>query len=286
MGYNPVPASSETLCQYVAYLARTKTYSTIRQYLNIIQMLHQEWQLPNPVKSDYELQMVLKGVRRIKGDQVIQKRPITPDLLISIYNVLRLADPRDACFWASALVMFFTLLRRSNVLPQNFRAFSPCKHLSRNDFRFFPWGVLVTVKWSKTIQYRDRSLSFPLPKIPNHPLCPVRAIIHAFSLAPQAPGSAPAWLCSQSMSDVLTVPMFIDRLKQCVLLCNRDPAEFAGHSFRRGGAQWAFKCGVPVDTIKVLGDWKSDAYQAYVKPDFSNLYKSLKIMQSQLPPTP
>ena len=34
-----------------------------------------------------------------------------------------------------------------------------------------------------------------------------------------------------------------------------DPARFRGHSFRRGGATWAFHDGVPGKLIQIYGDW-------------------------------
>ena len=36
---------------------------------------------------------------------------------------------------------------------------------------------------------------------------------------------------------------------------------FSEHSFRRGGATWAFQSGVPGEMIQILGDWASDAYK-------------------------
>ena len=38
-----------------------------------------------------------------------------------------------------------------------------------------------------------------------------------------------------------------------------DPAKYAGHSFRRGGVSYAFQVGVPLELIKITGDWKSNA---------------------------
>jgi hypothetical protein len=53
--------------------------------------------------------------------------------------------------------------------------------------------------------------------------------------------------------------------KQLLCLSGRDAGRFASHSFRRGGASFAFQAGVPVETIKLLGDWKSDVFFEYLQ---------------------
>ena len=40
--------------------------------------------------------------------------------------------------------------------------------------------------------------------------------------------------------------------------------DYACHFFRRGGASFAFYSGVPVELIKMLGDWHSDAVLLYL----------------------
>ena len=36
------------------------------------------------------------------------------------------------------------------------------------------------------------------------------------------------------------------------------------HSFRRGGATFAFRAGAPSEFIKAQGDWMSDAFLVYL----------------------
>ncbi len=43
-----------------------------------------------------------------------------------------------------------------------------------------------------------------------------------------------------------------------------NPLGFSSHSFRRGGASWAFHSKVPGELIKVHGDWSSDTYLRYL----------------------
>ena len=45
--------------------------------------------------------------------------------------------------------------------------------------------------------------------------------------------------------------------------CGLDWKRYSGHSFRRGGATFAFNLGVNSELIQYMGDWASDAYQRY-----------------------
>jgi len=52
-----------------------------------------------------------------------------------------------------------------------------------------------------------------------------------------------------------------------ILPSSSDPATYAGHSFRRGGATAMFLAGVPEATIAAHGRWKSLAYREYFDGD-------------------
>jgi hypothetical protein len=56
---------------------------------------------------------------------------------------------------------------------------------------------------------------------------------------------------------------FVNKFKELVAQCGLDWTQYSGHSFRRGGATFAFRLGIGCDHIKYLGDWASDAYQRY-----------------------
>ncbi|CAC5393969.1 unnamed protein product [Mytilus coruscus] len=48
-----------------------------------------------------------------------------------------------------------------------------------------------------------------------------------------------------------------------------NSSQYSGHSFRRGGASFALECGLPGEVIQAHGDWRSDAYKAYLDPSLS-----------------
>ncbi|KAK7089168.1 hypothetical protein V1264_024786 [Littorina saxatilis] len=51
MDIMPVPVNEQTVAQYAAYLARRLKPSSIKQYINIIRILHLESGLPHPFKD-------------------------------------------------------------------------------------------------------------------------------------------------------------------------------------------------------------------------------------------
>ena len=145
--------------------------------------------------------------------------------------------------------------------------FDPSKQLTKGDFNFFSWGMLITIRWSKTIQFRERVIEIPLPLIPRNKLCPTLAVIHAFSLAvpSDSTSQAFAWVDKHFPSPrVFTYNLFLTKLRDHLSLIGSNPKLYAGHSFRRGGASFAYQSGVPLELIKALGDWRSDTILIYL----------------------
>jgi hypothetical protein len=59
---------------------------------------------------------------------------------------------------------------------------------------------------------------------------------------------------------------------------------YATHSFRRGGASYMFSIGMSLETIRLMGDWRSNCYQRYITVESSILSKNaVTTMQQNLP---
>lgn len=290
MGYGPVPASPAVLGRYMAYLGRRLKFSSIRHYLSAVRLLHLESGFPNPLDGDWFLSSLMKGMKRFLGVPVRQKSPITPDLLLQIRELLDFSNHFDIVFWAACLLMFFSLLRKSNVFPPSLRLFSPSKHLCRGDLSIsspnLPPAILVVCRWTKTIQFRERTLTCPLPFLPGHPLCPATALAQALRLSVSAPSASPALMykLNNNWCPMLYKP-FLHKLKSLLQTITGDSASFAAHSFRRGGASWALQQGIPGEVIRVLGDWKSMAYLSYITVPLEVRCRALSTFSENLPTT-
>ena len=61
-----------------------------------------------------------------------------------------------------------------------------------------------------------------------------------------------------------TYRSFTNKLRDSLQCLGLSPGLYVGHSFCGGGTSHAFQAGVPVELIKMLGDWKSDSVQLYL----------------------
>ena len=208
------------------------------------------------------------GIKRAIGTPPQQKLPITPSLLLHLHGTLNFTNSFDSSFRAICLVAFYGLFCKSHLLPMSAQKFDPSKQLTKCDFKFFSWGTLVTIRWSKTIQFRERVVEIPLPCITGSKLCPTRAVLHAFqfSTSPVAHSQAFAWVDTplSTKPRIFTYNMFLSKLRDHLLSMGINPQSYAGHSFRRGGASFAYQSGVPLELIKALGDWRSDMILIYL----------------------
>ena len=145
MGYPPVPAQPDHLLQYAAFLGRTLKPQSVRSYLNIVGILHKEFGLPNPLHNNWPLKSLLTGMSREKGLTPAQKHPMTPDILIKLRSQLNLDSSLDASFWATCLVAFFGMFRKSHLLPTHANRFDPAKQITKADIRLLHWGTLIVI---------------------------------------------------------------------------------------------------------------------------------------------
>ena len=174
----------------------------------------------------------------------------------------------DSSFWAICLVALYSLFCKSHLLLMSAQKFDSSKQLTKSDFKFFPWGTLITIRWSKTIQFRERVVDIPLPCIPGSKLCPTTAVIHAFHFTNSTAANSQAFTWDDNSlspkTHVFTYNLFISKLRDHLTSMGINPQSYAGHSFRRGGASFAYQSGVPLELIKALGDWRSDTILIYL----------------------
>lgn len=278
------PASTTVLCMYVAYLSKFLLPQSVYQYLNFVGILHKDLGLPNPLLDNWSLKTVLSGIKRVHGVPPKPRLPMTLNILLGLRSLLNLNNSFHASFWAICLTAFFGLFRKVHLLPESAAKFDQTKQFTRYDFSPSVHGFNIHVRWSKTIQFGQRTVIIPIVSRPGSLLCPVAAITQAFALCPGAPVTSPAfcWYNSAKFS-VLTYKAFMEFLKQSLLRLGIPAVQYGSHSFRRGGASFALESGVPLDVISIMGDWKSDSLFLYLHMPYSQRLAAQQTLTKHLP---
>ena len=213
--------------------------------------------------SDHFLvKATLKGYERSLGRSVNQKLPITISILGQLMSN---PNPSESGFLAALSVGFFSVLRKSNLVPPSLSEFRPNRHLSRACFSFKDSGVLITVSETKTIQFQQGPLTIPLVYNSNTSICPVLMSQLHFNKFPTLSQDTPAfWYTANGSPTPITHKVFIAWLKTKLQHLGYDPSKYSGHSLRRGGATYAHLVGASVELIQVMGDWASLAVLSYL----------------------
>lgn len=243
--------------------------------------MHLEHGYANPIEKAFRLQSVFLGLRRSMGDQPVRKHPITPAMLLQLHKCLDMSSIEDTAIWAAATVAFYAMLRRANVCVTHPHVFNSERHLTRGDISLFTDRAVVTIRHSKTIQFKERSLVLPLARLPGSPLCPVSAIEAHFHLTPHLVDNSPAFITALPAVALLD-KVFITAVKRSLKQFGHDSKNISGHSFRRGGATFAFISGVPIDRIRMIGDWQSNAYIKYICDNSEVLFNHFKHIGEKL----
>ena len=239
--------------------------STVRNYLSGVKVLHIFHGLPFTHSQDFLLQLGLRGIARLDPHVPVRAIPVTPAILRSFLLSMDVKSSLHCSVWACSLFCFFTMARLGSILPS---AKSTQLHtiLTRSRVNFSREGLLITLLHTKTIQFGRRRLHIPLIRHATSPLCPVLAYEQLLARL-EVHKLGPAFVFSdQGKITWLTKKTFINTFRAVLKSGGVANATlFTGHSFRRGGASWAFQAGIPGELIQICGDWASDAYKRYLE---------------------
>ena len=211
--------------------------------------------------NEFLVNLGLRGMARIHPHKVRQAKPVTIEILLKFSEKLNFRNDTDKVFWCLFLFAFFLFARKSNLVPTTKEDLKSQKFLCRKDVCIEQGMLIVTFRYSKTIQFGERVLKTPLLPIEGSVLCPVKAfqnMSNSIHIQPDDP------LFTLPNKKCIWYHQFQSKLKQLVEKIGLNPEEYSTHGFRRAGTSFAFKSGVSSLLIKHHGDWRSDAYESYV----------------------
>ncbi len=267
----PWPTSERLLCRFVARLAdESVCAATIKCYLAAIRHGHiaKGWGDPEICQMP-RLEQVTKGIKLVQARSSSSSRspklPATPALLRKMSRVWRADSNRfnGTMLWAACTLCFFGFFRSGEITIPAEGAFDPDAHLSFDDVMVdsvqAPQLVRVRLKSSKTDPFR-KGVDVFVGRTGDD-LCPVAAVL-AYTVQR---GKGPGPFFRFQDGGPLTRQKLVTEVKRALEKSGVDSRAYAGHSFRSGAATTAAEQGVEDSVIKMLGRWRSSAYQLYVR---------------------
>ena len=154
-----LPASSATVCAYLASEAKRSKASTIERRLAAIRYAHQLGSIPIPT-DDERVRATMRGIRRTIGAASTKKSPATGDLLLAMASTTgeSLKGQRDRAL----LLLGFGAFRRSELVA-----------LDVADLQETEGGYRITIRHSKTDQEGHGAT---IAIIRGARACPVKAV--------------------------------------------------------------------------------------------------------------
>ena len=278
----PLPAHIDTMCCYAQFLSRVMKPPSIRNYLSGVKMLHIFLGYEYTISDDFHMHLTIRGIERIIQHVPQRAKPITPAILQAIHSLSFSFSSLERSVFACGLFLFFTMARAGSILPTSHHT-PTHQFLTRDRVNYSREGILVTLLHTKTIQTGKRRLHIPLPST-GSVLCPVKAYSASIATVPRRHFTPAFVYFADDKVQWLTTSTFTDTFRRLLARASIDDATaYTGHSFRRGGASWAFQSGVPGELIQICGDWASDAYKTYLEFNTQNKLDLAALMFKDLP---
>ena len=240
--------------------------SMIQNYLSALKAKFILYQLDHHVLADQKIRLYVNSLKI--------NRPLNPVTrnIMTIKVLKHLTCLCDTIFMGSVykaifLVAFFGFLRLSNMTPHSIALYDPSRWLSASDVTFTSKFLKINLKWSKTLQTRDKVQVLTLPKLAFAHLCPYRALKKIIKIY-NPTGEQPLFQVYTSQGWVVLTD---SKIRKCLSRLNVklgfSPHHFTFHTFRRSGATLAYNAHIPIHHIKRHGSWSSDCVWTYIQQD-------------------
>ena len=270
---------------FVSHLAQEGlAHTSIKVYLSAVRNLHISAGLHIQFTKALtpRLELVMKGIKKDKAKTTpsCPRLPITVEIMAKIKKVLHgTHKEHDSIMWAACCLAFFGFLCCGEFTVPTQAAYAPEEHLSLPDIaidnRLSPSVVQVKIKQSKTDPFRQ-GVQLYLGKT-DEDICPITGILPYLAIR----GAKPGPLFVLEDGTYLTRQQFAALLSGTLLQAGISDRRYTTHSFRIRAATTAKDSGISDVHIKMLGRWKSNAYQLYVRTPKDQLAKLSKQLVSK-----
>ncbi|SAM85244.1 uncharacterized protein UBRO_20884 [Ustilago bromivora] len=264
----PSPGSSaarrtqlpSSTASWVAELGRSgRSYHAVRHRLAALSSWHVDLGLDSSAFPHPRTQRALKGFKRLYGvTQRGQKLPITLPILQGLLDALRVStvlSSSDRITFTAAFTLAYACLLRCAEFTWSHLGDSV---LQVGSITWSETYATLRLARSKTDPF-GKGVDLIIPKVGGL-ACPYTALL---TVCGSRPLQAPLFALDDGAA-----PFSHDRvigvLRQLLGQMGLPASAYAGHSFRRGGATWAARCGTSTEAIQTLGRWSSDCFRRYI----------------------
>ena len=141
-------------------------------------------------------------------------------------------------------------------------AFDTSRHTCRGDVASKEPELVVTLRWTKTLQDCSALAKIPINAIPRHHIEPVACFHNMLALVPT----------KHTQDPLLTLPggtiitsVYLGTTLHFILTSLGQPTQlYSLHSLHRGGATASFQTRAEYISIKCHGTWASDSFWEYI----------------------
>ncbi|KAI0078951.1 DNA breaking-rejoining enzyme, partial [Panus rudis PR-1116 ss-1] len=243
---------------------------SVLSYLAAVRAWHivQGWPPPLTEEQHEQIAFSARGLANMQGNRRTRppRPPITLPMLTALKATLNLNDPFEACIWAIATSAFWGLMRFGEVTVRSREEYSPSRHLSRaNAFKDVDLAgkpyVRLDLPSAKTAKAGEIQHIYLTQQ--GH-WCPIAALENLARVVPAGP-SDPLFSWRDGQGNIR--PMVRDTALKFInnILKAWGWGTAFGHSFRIGGASFLLAQKVDPEIIRLMGRWRSLAYQVYIR---------------------
>ena len=195
------------------------------------------------------LHRVVWGIKQSHGSSSSMHLPITDNIMMVIWQSLKMACADHCMFWTACTVGYFGFLCSAEFTVPSMASFSTSLHLPVRDIVVdgisAPSCRRVRIKVSKTDALRKGAVIHIGWGV--YPLCAVQTMMAYLMQRGNAPG-----------------PLFLLQDGHPLSRVRLMDWNFSSHSSLIGAATMAARNGVPDHLIQALARWSCNAYQLYI----------------------
>jgi integrase len=219
-----LPAEPHTVALFIAAEAKSgKAPSTLTRRLAAIRLVHRGAKLASPHDA-IEVNTVLQGVRRTWKKPPAQKAPALDEDVKKLADSVEPETRKGLRDRALILLGFAGAFRRSELVA-----------LDIEDLTERDEGLAILIGSSKTDQ-EGEGATIAIPRVPDSPYCPVRAVRDWLVVAGIESGPVFRRMHrSDTVASTQLTPQSVALvIKELALKAGLDPSRYAGHSLRSG----------------------------------------------------